>query len=74
MWAALRQEFGLPSLEQVQGRLSALPDLEPVLRRLVRVFLSGLLRLALLFYAVALGHPLPVVTPQTSYPGECNVW
>jgi hypothetical protein len=40
MWAALRQEFGLPSLEQVQGRLSALPDLEPVLRRLVRVFID----------------------------------
>ncbi|WP_353713501.1 hypothetical protein [Arthrobacter sp. K5] len=41
MWAALRREFGLPSLEQVYGRLSALPDVEPVLRSLVRVFRSS---------------------------------
>lgn len=40
MWAALRGEFGLPSLEQVQARLSALPDVEPVLRSLVRVFIE----------------------------------
>ncbi|UKA56681.1 hypothetical protein LFT45_22660 (plasmid) [Arthrobacter sp. FW305-BF8] len=40
MWAALRREFGLPSLEQVHARLSALPDVEPVLRSLVRVFID----------------------------------
>jgi hypothetical protein len=38
MWVALRREFGLPSLEQVHARLIALPDPEPVLRALVRVF------------------------------------
>lgn len=40
MWAALRREFGLPSLDQVHARLSALPDVEPVLRSLVRVFID----------------------------------
>jgi hypothetical protein len=41
MWAALRREFGLPSLEQVHARLRALPDVEPVLRSLVRVFIDA---------------------------------
>jgi hypothetical protein len=40
MWVALRREFGLPSLEQVHARLSALPDAEPVLWSLVRVFID----------------------------------
>jgi hypothetical protein len=40
MWTALRREFGLPSLEQVHARLSALPDPEPALRALVRVFID----------------------------------
>lgn len=75
LWDAVREEFGLPGLGQVRERLEAgSPNPEPAFRQLVRVFLSGLLRLALLFTAVGLGHPLPVVTPQTSYPGECNVW
>jgi hypothetical protein len=40
MWAALRDEFGLPALEDVHTRLSVLPDPEPVLRALVRVFIG----------------------------------
>jgi hypothetical protein len=36
MWAALRDKFGLPSLEQAQARLGALPDPEAALRSLVR--------------------------------------
>ncbi|MFF2317755.1 hypothetical protein ACFVTE_15975 [Arthrobacter sp. NPDC058097] len=40
MWAALRREFGLLPLEQVRARLSALPDPEPALRALVRVFID----------------------------------
>lgn len=40
MWAALRREFGLPPLEQVHARFSALQDVEPVLRGLVRVFID----------------------------------
>ncbi|MDP9696151.1 UNVERIFIED_ORG: hypothetical protein J2X79_003730 [Arthrobacter globiformis] len=40
MWAALRREFGLPTMEEVQARLSALPDPEPVQRALVRVFIG----------------------------------
>jgi hypothetical protein len=40
MWRALRNEFGLPSLEQVQTRLRALPDPELVLQSLVRVFID----------------------------------
>jgi hypothetical protein len=40
MWAALRREFGLPSLEQVRARLSSLPDPDLVLRSLVRVFID----------------------------------
>lgn len=37
----IRDEFGLPALDQVRERLEAsLPDPEPVLRRLVRVFID----------------------------------
>ncbi|MET3948679.1 hypothetical protein ABIB49_003404, partial [Arthrobacter sp. UYCu512] len=43
-WAEIRIEFTLPSLGQVHRRLSELmEDPEPVMRELVRVFLSGLL-------------------------------
>ncbi|MEC5181283.1 hypothetical protein RCH07_002648 [Arthrobacter sp. CG_A4] len=42
-WAAIRAEFTLPSLGLVRRRLSELmEDPQPVLRLLVRVFLSGL--------------------------------
>lgn len=45
-WAGIRTEFTLPTLAQVHRRLSELmEDPEPVMRQLVRVFLSGLLRL-----------------------------
>ena len=40
MWTALRDEFGLPSLEEVRARLNDLPDQEPVLRAVVRVFIG----------------------------------
>ena len=40
MWTALRQEFGLPTLEEVRARLDALPDPEKVQRALVRVFIG----------------------------------
>jgi hypothetical protein len=44
-WAGIRTEFTLPTLEQVRRRLSELmEDPEPVMRQLVRVFLSGLRR------------------------------
>lgn len=40
-WAAIRAEFTLPTLQQVQLRLSELmEDPEPVMRQLVRIFLS----------------------------------
>lgn len=41
IWAAIESEFTLPSLERVQEQLGVqLADPEPVLRRLVRVFLG----------------------------------
>jgi hypothetical protein len=40
IWTVLRSEFGLPSLEQVQTRLSGLADPESILRSLVRVFID----------------------------------
>ena len=40
MWMALRREFGLPQLEEVRARLSTLPDPEPVLQNLIRVFIG----------------------------------
>jgi hypothetical protein len=44
-WEGIRAEFTLPTLEQVRRRLSELmEDPEPVMRQLVRVFLSGLSR------------------------------
>lgn len=44
-WDSIRAEFTLPSLDQVRRRLSELmEDPEPIMRQLVRVFLSGLLR------------------------------
>ena len=47
-WEAIRAEFTLPSLAQVRHRLADLiEDPEPVMQQLVRVFLSGLLRLGL---------------------------
>ncbi|MET3176050.1 UNVERIFIED_ORG: hypothetical protein ABIB52_003923 [Arthrobacter sp. UYCu721] len=45
-WEAIRAEFTLPSLAQVRHRFAELiEDPEPVMRQLVRVFLSGLNRL-----------------------------
>ena len=45
-WAGIRAEFALPPLAQVHRRLSELvEDPEPIMRQLVRVFLSGLNRL-----------------------------
>lgn len=45
-WEEIRTEFTLPALEQVRCRLAELmEDPEPVMRQLVRVFLSGLNRL-----------------------------
>lgn len=45
VWEGIRAGFTLPSLEQVRSRLTELmEDPEPVMRQLVRVFLSGLLR------------------------------
>jgi hypothetical protein len=42
-WEGISREFTLPSLELVRRRLSELmDDPEPVMRQLVRVFLSGL--------------------------------
>lgn len=41
VWAAIESEFTLPSLEQVQQRLGEqTADPEPLLRRLVRVFIG----------------------------------
>src|SRR5688500_13724576 len=40
MWTALRSEFGLPSLELVEARVSALADPERVLQSLIRVFIG----------------------------------
>ena len=40
-WAAIRNEFTLPTLAQVRRRLSELmEDPEPVMRQLVRVFIG----------------------------------
>lgn len=42
LWERIRDEFKLPSLEQVRERLSAAhEDPEPVMRQLVRVFTEG---------------------------------
>ena len=41
LWARIREEFGLPSLEQVRERLSVVrEDPEPMMRQLVRVFIG----------------------------------
>jgi hypothetical protein len=41
LWNAIREEFGLPALGQVRERLEAgLPDPEPALRQIVRVFID----------------------------------
>ncbi len=41
VWAGIRGEFTLPSLEQVRGRLEELTsDPEPMMRQLVRVFIG----------------------------------
>ncbi|MDI2035947.1 hypothetical protein [Paenarthrobacter nitroguajacolicus] len=41
LWERIRNEFHLPSLEQVQERLSAVhEDPEPMIRRLSRVFIG----------------------------------
>ena len=46
-WDDIRAEFTLPALDQVRRRLSELmEDPEPIMRQLVRVFLSGLRRLS----------------------------
>jgi hypothetical protein len=45
-WEAIRAEFTPPSLSQVRRRLCEfIEDPEPVMRQLVRVFLSGLVGL-----------------------------
>ena len=42
LWGRIRDEFRLPSLEQVRERLSAVhEDPEPVMQQLVRIFLDG---------------------------------
>ncbi|MDR6639595.1 hypothetical protein [Paenarthrobacter nitroguajacolicus] len=42
LWERIRNEFHLPSLDQVRERFSAMQeDPEPVIRELVRVFLDG---------------------------------
>lgn len=41
LWDRIRDEFGLPALEQVRQRLATrYPNPEPVMRQLFRVFLS----------------------------------
>jgi hypothetical protein len=40
MWTALRDEFGLPSLEEVRFRLGVLPDPEALQQALIRVFIG----------------------------------
>ena len=41
LWDRTRDEFGLPTLEQVRERLTAIhEDPEPVMRRLLRVFVG----------------------------------
>jgi hypothetical protein len=41
LWDAIRDEFGLPTLDQVRVRFeSASPNAEPTLRQLVRVFID----------------------------------
>jgi hypothetical protein len=41
MWAAIRTEFTLPTLQQVRRRLSELmEDPEPIMQQLVRVFID----------------------------------
>jgi len=41
LWARIREEFGLPSLEQVHERLSGVRENpEPMMRQLVRVFIG----------------------------------
>jgi len=48
VWEEIRNEFALPTLERVRAKLLAeTGDPEPVMRQLVRVFLSGLRRLDL---------------------------
>ncbi|MET3370659.1 UNVERIFIED_CONTAM: hypothetical protein ABIE34_003936 [Jeotgalibacillus campisalis] len=42
LWERIRDEFGLPDLEQVRERISVTrEDPEPVMRQLVRVFSDG---------------------------------
>ena len=42
LWERIRDEFGLPALEQVRERISVMrEDPEPVMQQLVRVFLDG---------------------------------
>ncbi len=62
VWDSIREEFTLPTAANMETHFRSLGEPEGI-RRTVRVFLSGLLRLALLFTAVGLRHPLPVVTP-----------
>ena len=46
VWESVRAEFALPTVEQVRRRLAELmEDPAPVMRQLVRVFLSGLVGL-----------------------------
>ena len=48
VWEEIRNEFAIPTLERVRAKLLAeTGDPEPVMRQLVRVFLSGLRRLDL---------------------------
>jgi hypothetical protein len=58
VWDGIRTEFTLPAVGQVRHRLSELmEDPEPVMRQLVRVFLSGLARLHLRIQGIWLTFP-----------------
>ncbi|MCX8455140.1 hypothetical protein [Paenarthrobacter ureafaciens] len=40
LWARIRDEFNLPTLDQVRERLAAFQDPEPVMRKMARVFVD----------------------------------
>ncbi|MEC3853193.1 hypothetical protein [Paenarthrobacter ureafaciens] len=40
LWQRIREEFGLPTQDQVRERLTAFQDPEPVMRRMARVFVD----------------------------------
>lgn len=62
VWDGIKTEFTLPSVEQVRRRLSELmEDPEPVMRQLVRVFLSDEGTYCPGFQFLADGKPHPIV-------------